>query len=50
MRRSCLRMQRRYLAYFGNRAFYRPRLDLLGFPFWTSFYELDPIRETWRAT
>ncbi len=36
----------KYLAYFGNRAFYRPRLDLLGFPFWTSFYELDPIRDT----
>jgi predicted acylesterase/phospholipase RssA len=36
----------KYLAYFGNSAFYRPRLDLLGFPFWTNFYELDPIRRT----
>ena len=36
----------KYLAYFGNRAFYRPRLDLFGLPFWTNFYELSPIRET----
>ena len=34
----------KYLAYFGNRAFYRPRLDLFGLPFWTNFYELGPIR------
>jgi NTE family protein len=36
----------KYLAYFGNQAFYRPRLDLFGLPFWTNFYELSPIRET----
>jgi predicted acylesterase/phospholipase RssA len=36
----------KYLAYFGNRAFYSPRLDYVGLPFWTNFYELRPIRKT----
>ncbi len=30
---------------FGNPAFYRMRRDYLAMPFWTSFYELGPIRE-----
>jgi len=30
---------------FGNPAFYRMRRDYLTMPFWTSFYELGPIRE-----
>jgi NTE family protein len=32
------------LSNFGNPAFYRMRWDLLGLPFWTSFYDLAPIR------
>jgi predicted acylesterase/phospholipase RssA len=36
----------KYLAYFGNRAFYSPRLDYVGLPFWTNFYELRPIKRT----
>lgn len=36
----------KYLAYFGNRAFYSPRLDYVGLPFWTNFYELRPIKKT----
>ena len=36
----------KYLAYFGNRAFYSPRLDYVGMPFWTNFYELRPIKKT----
>jgi NTE family protein len=36
----------KYLAYFGNRAFYRPRSDYLDLPFWTNFYDLTPIKKT----
>jgi len=36
----------RYFAYFGNRAFYRPRFDYFDLPFWTNFYELSPIKRT----
>jgi predicted acylesterase/phospholipase RssA len=36
----------RFLAYFGNSAFYWPRLDYFRLPFWTNFYELGPIRRT----
>jgi NTE family protein len=35
-----------HLASFGNRAFYYPRLDYFALPFWTSFYNLSPIRKT----
>ena len=36
----------RFLAYFGNAAFYWPRLDYFRLPFWTNFYELGPIKST----
>jgi predicted acylesterase/phospholipase RssA len=36
----------KFLAYFGNSAFYWPRLDYFRLPFWTNFYELGPIRRT----
>lgn len=36
----------KFLAYFGNSAFYWPRLDYFRLPFWTNFYELSPIRRT----
>jgi predicted acylesterase/phospholipase RssA len=36
----------RFLAYFGNSAFYWPRLDYFRLPFWTNFYDLSPIRRT----
>jgi predicted acylesterase/phospholipase RssA len=36
----------KYLAYFGNSAFYTPRLDYFGLPFWTNFYEMRPVRTT----
>jgi NTE family protein len=36
----------KYFAYFGNRAFYRPRFDYFDLPFWTNFYELSPIKKT----
>jgi predicted acylesterase/phospholipase RssA len=36
----------RFLAYFGNAAFYWPRLDYFRLPFWTNFYDLTPIRRT----
>lgn len=39
----------RFLAYFGNSAFYWPRLDYFRLPFWTNFYELGPIRRTLEA-
>ena len=32
------------LSNLGNAAFYRLRSDVLGLPFWTSFYDLTPIR------
>ncbi|MCB1488499.1 MAG: patatin-like phospholipase family protein [Bauldia sp.] len=33
------------LSALGNPAFYRVRRDYLAMPFWTSFYELGPIRD-----
>lgn len=36
----------RRLSAFGVPAFYRPRIDYFRFPFWTSFYELAPLRKT----
>lgn len=36
----------KFLAYFGNSAFYWPRLDYFRLPFWTNFYDLSPIRRT----
>jgi NTE family protein len=36
----------RFLAYFGNSAFYWPRFDYFRLPFWTNFYDLTPIRRT----
>jgi NTE family protein len=36
----------KFLAYFGNRAFYWPRVDYISLPFWTYFYDLSPIRKT----
>jgi NTE family protein len=36
----------KFLAYFGNSSFYWPRLDYFRLPFWTSFYDLSPIRRT----
>jgi predicted acylesterase/phospholipase RssA len=36
----------KYLAIFGNRAFYRPRFDYFTLPSWTSFYSIDPISRT----
>jgi NTE family protein len=32
------------LSAFGNAAFYRMRTDFLSLPFWTSFYDVGPIR------
>jgi predicted acylesterase/phospholipase RssA len=32
------------LSNLGNAAFYRLRSDVFGLPFWTSFYDLAPIR------
>jgi len=32
------------LSNLGNAAFYRLRTDVFGLPFWTSFYDLAPIR------
>ena len=32
------------LSNLGNAAFYRLRSDVFGLPFWTSFYDLTPIR------
>jgi predicted acylesterase/phospholipase RssA len=37
---------RPYASIFGDPAFFRPRLDLFAFPFWTSFYETEPLRAT----
>lgn len=37
---------RPYASLFGDRGFFRPRLDLFAFPFWTSFYDTDPLRAT----
>jgi NTE family protein len=36
----------KFLAYFGNSAFYWPRLDYFRLPFWTNFYDLSPIKRT----
>jgi NTE family protein len=36
----------KFLAYFGNSAFYWPRLDYFRLPFWTNIYDLTPIRGT----
>jgi NTE family protein len=36
----------KFLAYFGNPAFYWPRLDYFELPFWTNFYDLSPIART----
>jgi NTE family protein len=36
----------KFLAWFGNSAFYRPRLDYFRLPFWTNFYDLSPIKRT----
>jgi NTE family protein len=36
----------KFLAYFGNAAFYWPRLDYFRLPFWTNFYDLTPVRRT----
>jgi predicted acylesterase/phospholipase RssA len=36
----------KYLAYFGNSAFYWPRFDYHTLPFWTHLYDLRPIRKT----
>ncbi len=44
MRPSCRRRLRRGLSNLGNAAFYRLRSDLFAIPFWTSFYDLAPIR------
>lgn len=37
---------RPYASLFGDPAFFRPRLDLFAFPFWTSLYETEPLRAT----
>ena len=37
---------RPYASIFGDPAFFRPRLDLFAFPYWTSFYETEPLRAT----
>lgn len=37
---------RPYASLFGDPAFFRPRLDLLAMPFWTSIYETAPLRAT----
>lgn len=37
---------RPYASLFGDPAFFRPRLDLFAFPFWTSIYETEPLRAT----
>ena len=36
----------KFLAYFGNSAFYWPRLDYFRLPFWTNIYDLSPIKRT----
>jgi NTE family protein len=36
----------KFLAFFGNSAFYQPRLDFYDFPLWTSLYNLSPIATT----
>ena len=36
----------RLFAYFGNWNFYRPREDYYDWPLWTSFYDLNPIKDT----
>jgi NTE family protein len=36
----------KYLAYFGNWNFYLPRQDYYDLPWWTSFYDLSPIKDT----
>ncbi len=37
---------RPYASLFGDPAFFRPRLDLFAFPFWTSLYDTEPLRAT----
>lgn len=37
---------RPYASLFGDPAFFRPRLDLFSFPFWTSLYDTEPLRAT----
>src|SRR5262249_1760099 len=37
---------RPYASLFGDPAFFRPRLDLLAIPFWTSLYDTAPFRAT----
>ncbi|MEX1067016.1 MAG: patatin-like phospholipase family protein [Aquisalimonadaceae bacterium] len=36
----------RMSSYFGNPSFYRPRVDYFAMPYWTSLYDVSPIRET----
>jgi predicted acylesterase/phospholipase RssA len=36
----------RYLSLFGNRAFFRMRVDYVNSAVWTSFYDTDPLRAT----
>jgi predicted acylesterase/phospholipase RssA len=37
---------RPYASLFGDPAFFRPRLDLFAFPFWTNLYDTAPLRAT----
>jgi predicted acylesterase/phospholipase RssA len=40
----------RMLSRFGNQGFYRMRMDYYQFPFWTNFYDVEPLREVLEAS